>query len=422
MLIPRMLRSWTSLALALAGFCLTMSGVAAPPKFASKETVVFLGDSITFDGLYTEYLETWLRTHETKTEWRFINSGGSGFTLGNIRDKGAVKNEPDFFANEVVAHEPTLIIASFGMFDGEFSPPEEARFKAFQEGIQRLIRRTKTETKARLLLLTPPTFDHLDAALPDVRAADSYTSKAPFKGYDKVLEGFRAWMLANSKNWPKVQVLDLHAAMHAHLEKRRGDEPKFTLQPGHIRPNATGHMVIASALVKAWSQTPFTNACVIDAPSKKVERGDVKNLAFDGKTLQFDMKVPTPFARDPRWNSASVALEAFAALDRFALTVKGLPKGEYTLRVGNQVIAYLTSAELAQGLNLFDSIEFPAIKQSRQLLEYCDEKRRLGQRLKTSPSMTSRERESEHDRAKAIDKRLDELSRATELGIRITPK
>ncbi len=394
-------------------------------SFGPAERVVFLGDNITFDGLYVEYTEALLRTSHPRTNWRIFNKGQPGLKLHDqINDAASRTDEAtnDWFSTEVAAVKPTIIFAMFGMFDGGFAPPDAGRATQFQADILKLARRTKQETKAQLVLLTPPVFDHPAQEGQVSDTGTPYSSRSPFPGYDGVLEEYTAWIVGHAQAWDGVRVIDIHAAMHRHLTLRRMTDRNFTLQPGRIRPNATGHMVIASTIARSLGLTASKEACDIHVRDGIIT-GAVTGLKTSKTGLSFTWKAPVPLIPDPRWDADSTRLEGWEAGQSHAtLRVRGLAPGEYTITADDKVVAYGTASELSAGVPTDTLAGFPTVRRAKNVLEYLDERRRLEQQLKLKGDMKPADREAELKRAEAITARLHGMTQPEPIHVVIERK
>ena len=220
-----------------------------------SKRVVFLGDSITWDGTYTANFATWAQvTHpDSKSEW--FNLGLSSETVSGLSEKnhaGGRFPRPDLHERlERVLEQtrPDLVFACYGMNCGIYQEFDEERFGQYQEGI-RWLKRKVEDTGARLILLTPP---HYDAV------------RKPKKGfYTEVLETYSQWLLDQQKDgW---HVIDLNGAMRSFLEEARKEDPEFTLQPDGIHPRKQGHWVMAQAMIGWFGDRKVAN----DASEEKM--------------------------------------------------------------------------------------------------------------------------------------------------------
>src|ERR1700755_335857 len=98
------------------GFLTAVS--AWPQAFALRDgdTVVFYGDSITDQRLYTTYAETYVVTRFPKRNISFVHSG-----WGGDRVTGGGGGPVDVRMNrDVIAYRPTVMTVMLGMNDGRY--------------------------------------------------------------------------------------------------------------------------------------------------------------------------------------------------------------------------------------------------------------------------------------------------------------
>src|ERR1700732_4864026 len=94
------------------------SNLAAQSDFYLKDgdTVVFYGDSITDQRLYTIFTEAYVVTRFPKLNVRFVHSGWPGDQV----DGGAGGPIDVRLARDVVAYHPSVITIMLGMNDGRY--------------------------------------------------------------------------------------------------------------------------------------------------------------------------------------------------------------------------------------------------------------------------------------------------------------
>lgn len=177
---------------------------AAEPKAAlpTAKRIVFLGDSITHNGQYLEFLETILLT-ETSYRPEVIAVGLSSETVSGLSEPGHADGKfprPDLHErlDRVLAKtKPNLVVACYGMNDGIYFPLKEERFQKYVEGMKKLREKAKA-AGADIVHVTPPTFDPVpikDRVLP--AGLDAYPK--PFEGYNRVLDRYSECSSANAR-------------------------------------------------------------------------------------------------------------------------------------------------------------------------------------------------------------------------------
>jgi len=228
-------------------------------------TLLFLGDSITYDGRYVEYFETSLVLCYPGKVWRVVNAGLPSETVSGLSEPGHANgafNRPDLHERlERVLRRirPNVVLACYGMNDGIYYPYDLERERRFQEGLQRLAQ-SAHRSEAKVVFLTPPVFDSApikSRTLPKGR--DQYPQ--PFEGYDEVLNQYSRWLLGQQMaGW---LVVDVHGPMREALSIRRRADPSFAFATDGVHPNASGHWLMARQLMEYFGvcgHTTLTNA------------------------------------------------------------------------------------------------------------------------------------------------------------------
>src|SRR5262249_8189067 len=95
--------------------------------FKKGDIVVVMGDSITEQRLYSNYLELWSVTRfpHYNLVFRNVGIGGDRSTGGNAR-----------FKRDVLTFQPTALTIDFGMNDGNYKPFAETSFAPYMKGLQ----------------------------------------------------------------------------------------------------------------------------------------------------------------------------------------------------------------------------------------------------------------------------------------------
>src|SRR6266576_62390 len=110
---------------------------ARAESFALKDgdRVVFYGDSITDQRLYTTFTETYIVTRFPKLGVSFVHSG-----WGGDRVTGGGGGPIDLrLRRDVFAYKPTVMTIMLGMNDGSYRAFEEKIFDTYANGYQRII-------------------------------------------------------------------------------------------------------------------------------------------------------------------------------------------------------------------------------------------------------------------------------------------
>ena len=101
------------------------------PKHVEK--ILFLGNSITYQGDYITYLETHLKLKHPNNQYQFINVGLSSETVSGLSEPNHAKGRfprPDLHErlDRILSKvQPDLVFACYGMNDGIYMPFNDER-------------------------------------------------------------------------------------------------------------------------------------------------------------------------------------------------------------------------------------------------------------------------------------------------------
>ena len=129
--------------------CGSASAHAEEFFFKPGDVVVMIGDSITEQHLYSNYVEMWTSTRFPKWKLTFRNVGIGGDTSGGGNSR---------FTRDVLVHKPTAMTVDFGMNDGRYRGFEEATFKPYMDGLQGMANQAKA-ANIRTAWVTPQPLD-----------------------------------------------------------------------------------------------------------------------------------------------------------------------------------------------------------------------------------------------------------------------
>lgn len=198
--------------------------------------IVFLGNSITYQGKFVSYLDAYLTLRYPEKKLKIINVGLPSETVSGLSEPNHADGKfprPDLrerLQRVLDFLKPNLVIANYGMNDGIYLPFDEARFDKFKEGIE-WMHQTIENSGAALIHVTPPIYDEQKGA-----------------AYANVLDLYSDWLVSSryTQNW---EVIDLHWPMKKYLQDQRLLVPDFAFAKDGIHPNDLGHFVMAREIL-----------------------------------------------------------------------------------------------------------------------------------------------------------------------------
>jgi lysophospholipase L1-like esterase len=320
------------------------------------DRVVFYGDSITEQRLYTTYVETYVVTRLPQLKVSFVHSG-----VGGDRVTGGWAGPVDLrLTRDVFAYKPTVLTIMLGMNDGSYRAFDDGIFKTYSTGYQHMLDSIKsTLPGARVTLIQPSPYDDV-------------TRPAGFEGgYNAVLVRYGQYIKELAQK-EKCDAADLNASVVAVLEKAKATDAETSKKiiADRVHPGPSGHLLMAEALLKAWNAPATVTTVEIDAAKAqtlRVENATVSDLKeSNGLTwTQNDKALPMPLdLKDPVTKLAVASSDFLQALDRQSLKVTGLKGQKYALKIDGDQVGTFTTRQLAEGLNLAE-LPTPMVHQAQ---------------------------------------------------------
>ncbi|MBC7928735.1 MAG: SGNH/GDSL hydrolase family protein, partial [Bryobacteraceae bacterium] len=170
---PTSLRT-NALYFAAVTWCSLVAPVLAQDPFHLKDQdrVVFFGDSITDQRLYTTFVETYAITRFPDLRFTFIHSGWGGDRVTGGGGGSVVTR----LNRDVMAYKPNVVTVMLGMNDGRYRAFDEQIFSIYSNGFKNIIKRLKTDLHGvRITAIQPSPYD-------DVTRTPTFPG-----GYNKVL-------------------------------------------------------------------------------------------------------------------------------------------------------------------------------------------------------------------------------------------
>ena len=342
-------------AAAASSLILTLS-TAAPTRAQQTQTgafalhdgdrVVFYGDSITDQRLYTNFVEDYVVTRFPKMNVRFTHSG-----WGGDRVTGGGGGPIDLrLQRDVLPYKPTVMTIMLAMNDAGYHAFDQGTFDTYTNGYTHIIDTVqKAFPDVRFTLIQPSPYD-------DVTRAPTFPG-----GYNSVLVRYGNWV-KDTADRDHQRVADFNTPTVAMLAKANAADPALAqkLLPDRVHPSPGGHLIMAEALLKAWNAPALVARVSIDADKKKVSQADnakVSGLAKSGDGVSWDeTDAALPMIVDPSDPLVILSLRSSDftnSLNQEPLMVTGLdPAKRYTLKIDGSEIGDFTGDQLAQGVNL----------------------------------------------------------------------
>lgn len=344
-------------------------------RLKDGDRIVFYGDSITDQRLYTVITETYFVTRYPNMNFTFVHSGWGGDKVSG----GGGGPIDERLNRDVLAYKPTVVSIMLGMNDGLYQAETEATDRTYFDGMRHIVDSIKAGAPGvRITLIEPSPYD-------DITRLPNFPG-----GYNEVLLSFSKW-LANYAAANGLETADFNRPMTEML--RRADEldaqDAQKILPDRVHPGFSGHLVMAEQLIKAWGGRPEVSAVAIrvsggNATVVSSEHARVSGLANTANALQWtevDDALPLPLAQaQTMWGVGPVALvlkssDFTDAVNQQPLRVSGLKPGVYTVKIDGAPVGTFNDGELGAGINLA-ILKTPMTEQAKQVYDltvsHCD--------------------------------------------------
>jgi len=334
----------------LAGtLVLAMAARAQGPfELRDGDRVVFYGDSITDQRLYTVFTEAFVVTRFPRLRVTFIHSGWDGDRVTG-GDGGPIDLRLE---RDVVSFKPTVLTIMLGMNDGRYRAFDDELFGTYTRGYEHIVSSVRKALPGiRITAIQPSPFD-------DVTRPPKFAG-----GYNAVVIRYGRFVKEVAER-DGLTVADLNTPMLAMLEKAKESDPELAQKiiPDRIHPGEGGHLIMAAALLKAWNAPRLVASVEIDAAAKRlahVERAQVTALHMAGEIswTEVDDSLPMylPHPLDASGKDFALAVhssDVVETLDQELLKVTGLSEGRYALKIDGEKVGDFSKARLAEGINL----------------------------------------------------------------------
>ena len=328
------------------------------------DRVVFYGDSITDQRLYTTFVETYVVTRFPALDITFVHSGWGGDRVSGGKTSGDIDTR---LSRDVYAYKPTVMTIMLGMNDGRYHAFDQEIFDTYRKGLASIVEKARRELPGlRLTLIRPSPYDEVTRGMGE---------KVP-SGYNPIMIRFGDAVKEIADDNHQT-VVDFNAPMVTMLKKAMTADAGLAekILPDRIHPHASGHLIMAAALLASWNAPATITDVAIDASAKKFTRAE--NTQASGLTVsadtgnlawaQLDAALPMPVDMSDTEIALAVRSSDFMEkINQQLLRITSLAAGSYELVIDGQSAGNFTAEQLAVGINLA-ALETPMTAQAAEV-------------------------------------------------------
>ncbi|MDB6152139.1 MAG: GDSL-like Lipase/Acylhydrolase, partial [Chthoniobacteraceae bacterium] len=325
--------------------------VAGRIDLKDGDTFVFLGDSITHQCLYTQYVEDYFYTRYPATRIHFHNAGVGGDRARNALDR---------FDDDVASFKPKYVSVLLGMNDGAYTNYQQPIFDTYQKDMNTLLDRI-AELGATAIPMTPTMHDARAARLTNHGAEprDTY--------YNGVLSLYGRWLEEQSQV-RGLGFVDMFSPLNSITLEQRKADPSWTMIKDAVHPGMTGQVVMAAAILNDMGPRGSVSHIAISEKNGKVIGKGSNGALTDfqsGETISFTFK-----ANSLPWvlpDDAAEGAKLTQAGHKFGiekLTARNLKPGSYELKIDGELVGKWSDGQLAFGIELEENAKTPQYQQA----------------------------------------------------------
>ncbi len=326
-------------------------------ELSDGDTVVFLGDSITHQCLYTQYVEDFFYTRFPKMRLKFHNAGVGGAKAWDALER---------FDRDVASYKPKYVTVLLGMNDGRYQPYNEEIFGTYHKDMTEVIRRI-TETGATPVLMTPTMFDSRAARL-GKRKHDA----GKLELYNAVLAYFGTWLREVAVESGHGFV-DMYSPLNNLTLSQRKTNANFTMIRDSVHPDPPGQLVMAYAVIEDLGlRGPLSSIRLLPGPRGKTAArasgGEVSDLKMEKDHVEFTwLAAGLPFVVPEEAQLGADLLKLGHRMSREALEIHGLQPGNYELSIDGVPVGVYGSAALSRHIELQGNEKTPQYQQAMKV-------------------------------------------------------
>ncbi|TLD71179.1 hypothetical protein FEM03_09755 [Phragmitibacter flavus] len=229
---------------------------------------IFIGDSITHQCLYTQYVENFFYINRPELGIQFRNAGISGDRALDVLNR---------FDEDIAAFKPTIATILLGMNDGSYKDFDRAVFDTYTKGMTELLDKLDA-INCRVVIMSPTMFDHQSWDI-TIKQKPDYAKGRIVTGYNAVLGYYGKWLQQTALD-RGYGFVDLFGPLNDITVHQRKTDPAYTLVADAIHPGSHGQYVMAKSLVEQTGEAPLS---IDTEPSQAIHIGKVPVRNLNGQ-------------------------------------------------------------------------------------------------------------------------------------------
>jgi lysophospholipase L1-like esterase len=322
----------------LLALVLTVMGLRlGAEQLKPGDYVAVVGDSITEQRIYTQYIEDYLLMCHSVRNLQVTQFGWGGESATGLVNR---------IETDVLPFKPTVMTTCYGMNDGGYKASDPVIRENYKKNLTSIVEKAKTGG-IRLIIIGSP------------GVVDPATLRATLDAevYNKTLAdlGEAAKEVATEQ---KVLYADVHGAMKSGVDKAKEKLGKdYVIARDGVHPSPNGHLAMAYAFLKAMGCDGAIGTITVDLKGNSATATEGhKVLSATAGTVEIEStRYPFCFPPTPKGIPNAVEMTEFIPFDedlnRYVLIVKNPGAAKLKITWGSESKSFSAEA-LAKGINL----------------------------------------------------------------------
>ena len=331
--------------------------------------MILIGDSITRDGRYQNYLDAFLMTRHPDSYIEIVNGGDDGDTAAGFLSKR--------FKYEIQENKPAAAFVCFGandagigLYPGDNEVLKEQQIAGAKANLENIIKGLKAEGVEDITLLTPVTYDD---------RANYNTVYDNHPGYSNAMSLIAANVLELAEKYD-LKVVNTNTLTTAIMENaiKEGSTGEEIFQTDRIHPNTRGHFVIASKIIETLYGDDSLVAMVdIDASANDfyAENASVSGLTVEDGVISYVYKANSlPMGVDEAGYKAvheryGEFVDFTESMNKEIIKITDIAEGNYTVSFDGVAIGEYSADELSEGINIATNPKNPGQIAAKEVID-----------------------------------------------------
>jgi len=316
------------------------------------DSIVFLGDSITHQCLYTQYVEDFFYTRMPGVRLKMHNAGVGGARAIDTLDR---------FTDDVASYKPKYITILLGMNDGTYQPYNEEIFQTYMQDMSTLLEQIDG-IGAKAIPMTPTMFDARAARMRE----NPRRPRSPemLALYNSVLTYYGTWLrdVAQVKGYGFV---DMWGPLNNITFEQRKTDPKFTMIEDAVHPGPDGQVVMATAIINDLGLPRQVSSIRVykDPKGEWASRcggGELTDLTETDSGITFTWTAQSlPWVLPEEAQLGAKLTKLGHKLSRKAVEIHGLKPGRYELLIDGMSAGTYSAEALSRHIELQENAKTP---------------------------------------------------------------